>query len=519
MCWIASDGRSPPWMVMLHLLPIWICILLDSTVFVLIYRTMKRLEQNISKSVTSTTTNTSTLSPTSEEQEEEECHEAGDHISSDGSSDLENGATALPDLSVSMNRRSRVAAVQGMWYIGGFLLTFGPQTLNVFIFFVTGKFIAPVYRMSYFFFALQGVWNFLIFSRGKREMKTWVGKRAKGLVWGGLCCHFYQRARKAMSREPAGDANFSCPSSNTVTRPRSSISQIKKSERIWSWFAKSNDPTEVHDNRKGTSVVSNASTVVCTNGTAFCKEAPRTTLLNAVFMNSRAGRTSVETGDRWNPRGSGTSAKSPSKQKLCPTLPERNPSIAEESSSSVGGIDFGANNGAVNNINNAPTRPQRVPSNSDLSVGSAISNSSDESDSENDTVCTEVAKQSPSERMAMTAQLFPQWLPSLSQDESPGNCIPRCPERTASLEGSVTSSIDARKVWFESKGTREPPRPHSRSLVGTPENPSSRIPIALPTESHTAPQQPMRIPSASDLSACSFSSNTDDTETDLRISL
>ena len=88
-------------------------------------------------------------------------------------------------------KRSHGVAVQGMWYIAGFLLTFGVTTISIAAFLITGGWIAPLYRAGYTFFALQGFWNFLVFSRGRRKMRTWAGRMVKALIWDHcfwLCC-------------------------------------------------------------------------------------------------------------------------------------------------------------------------------------------------------------------------------------------------------------------------------------------------------------------------------------------
>ena len=97
----------------------------------------------------------------------------------------------VPECDKKCQKRSHGVAVQGMWYIAGFLLTFGVTTISIAAFLITGEWVPALYRAGYTFFALQGFWNFLIFSRGRRKMRTWVGRQAKTLLWEHcfwLCC-------------------------------------------------------------------------------------------------------------------------------------------------------------------------------------------------------------------------------------------------------------------------------------------------------------------------------------------
>ena len=79
-------------------------------------------------------------------------------------------------------RRSIVMAKQGLWYIVGFLGTFGLTFCSGFVFLATGESNETLDYFSYFFLASLGLWNFFIFSR-RRKMKTSVGRMARALVW------------------------------------------------------------------------------------------------------------------------------------------------------------------------------------------------------------------------------------------------------------------------------------------------------------------------------------------------
>ena len=84
--------------------------------------------------------------------------------------------------------RSRIVAVQGIWYISGFFFSYLAGTIAVVVYQTSGSWIVPLFQAGYFFLALQGAWNFLVFSRGRREMKTYVGEKVKALIWDTRCC-------------------------------------------------------------------------------------------------------------------------------------------------------------------------------------------------------------------------------------------------------------------------------------------------------------------------------------------
>jgi hypothetical protein len=189
------------------------------------------------------------------------------------------------------NRRSRIIAVQGLWYIGGFFFTYGVATLSILIFLAMGEWNTQVYRASYFFMALQGAWNFVVFSRGRRAMKTCLGRYAKWLVWEtkwcrpAPCCHCVS---KASSMPPNSAPQPPPPPPSNIIQKKSwfflGMSGVNKSAGQKSTpnvsanevpMVLSNDTTELHGNLQTShgnrttqaSILSQDSTVVMTNTT------------------------------------------------------------------------------------------------------------------------------------------------------------------------------------------------------------------------------------------------------------
>ncbi|CAB9503176.1 expressed unknown protein [Seminavis robusta] len=81
------------------------------------------------------------------------------------------------------HKRSQIVAQQGMWYIAGFFMTYGIVTISVLVFLISGEWNEPLDHASYFFLSCQGVFNFLVFSHGRRQMKTWLGAKLKSWIW------------------------------------------------------------------------------------------------------------------------------------------------------------------------------------------------------------------------------------------------------------------------------------------------------------------------------------------------
>ncbi|CAB9503174.1 expressed unknown protein [Seminavis robusta] len=107
----------------------------------------------------------------------------------DSASTAESSADSTPSTPRS-HKRSQIIAQQGMWYIAGFLMTYGFATISILVFGISEEWNGPLDRTSYFFLASQAVFNFLVFSHGRRQMKTWVGATLKSWIWNGAAyCH------------------------------------------------------------------------------------------------------------------------------------------------------------------------------------------------------------------------------------------------------------------------------------------------------------------------------------------
>ena len=201
----------------------------------------------------------------------------------EGSDSLQEEAQTAADSTMNQSamsqgsRRSRTVAVQGLWYIGGFFFTYLPGTLSILVFLIAGEWSTPLYRASLTFLALQGAWNFVVFCKGRREMKTWIGGKVKMLLWDKVC--YCQCVPKSVLPPSPGVSYITPPTSRISKKKESedSTGQARQPFRAKGSSRNSNrsNPmvlsdasTEVHANRKSltfTSVLSNASTVVHAN--------------------------------------------------------------------------------------------------------------------------------------------------------------------------------------------------------------------------------------------------------------
>jgi len=173
----------------LQVLPILFCILCDSIIMIVIYRTIRSQEEEVQQQQRSSGVETAISSSRLHSDDPDDASSSSSSDDDDGDDDASNDSTVVAGPAtarVQMKKHtstSRMVAVQAMFYIAGFLLTFGFTALTFIIFFATGSWIPALDRASYFFLALQGLWNFLIFSR-RRKMKTWIGEKARWIVWG-----------------------------------------------------------------------------------------------------------------------------------------------------------------------------------------------------------------------------------------------------------------------------------------------------------------------------------------------
>jgi hypothetical protein len=104
-------------------------------------------------------------------------------------------------------RRSRIVATQGMCYIGGFLITYGLASMCVVFVLIDKKWQPQLDRASYFFLALQGLWNFLVFSRGRTTMKTQLGAKLKKCIWDTPWCCYWLCPCICVCRRPSSPAS------------------------------------------------------------------------------------------------------------------------------------------------------------------------------------------------------------------------------------------------------------------------------------------------------------------------
>jgi hypothetical protein len=169
--------------ITVQLVPLAVCVVADTVIMIVIYRTVRQLEKN-----------SSALQIINMDEEDgrddpsmrdiSSCQEdlRGNQIDGDSSSVI---GRETDDGSATMRRqkkRSVIVARRGILYIAGFLITFGLTFLSTVIFLATDTWNQRLDLCSYFCMSMQGVWSFLVFSR-EREMHTWAGRLLKKLTW------------------------------------------------------------------------------------------------------------------------------------------------------------------------------------------------------------------------------------------------------------------------------------------------------------------------------------------------
>lgn len=184
-----GDNASLAVVVML-LVPIAIVVIVDSIIMSIIYWEIRKVEKLIESERES-------AQPACDSScgDEWEGVERTEMCEEDGTGSQQEIPKAVPytekrkdslsgeEESRSQQRnRSKLVAQQGMLYIAGFLLTFGPTAISALYFLFSGSWSTALDRTSYFFLPLQGFWNFLIYSR-RRQMKTALGRKGKTIVW------------------------------------------------------------------------------------------------------------------------------------------------------------------------------------------------------------------------------------------------------------------------------------------------------------------------------------------------
>lgn len=282
-CYIASDDDDVDVAhvaFMLQILPIWLVIFLDCVVMYKIYRKTRALEveaqaaqanaffggeNDLNNDLDSTTSNPDDLEQQQAPQPSidklsfelplESVHE-------DTPSNVENlnnkmdveeeirqseKTTTSGVVTSSMSRR---AGTQAMWYIGGYFLSFGPTTISVLVYLFRGDYSTPLYRMGYFFLAAQGVWNCIIYTRGRREMKTWVGKRLKTILFGlSLRCQCHCSCVPKDHNPNVSNSYYSKDASQRYANSRNSRHSRRGPAFGTGFSAVSNASTVVHANR------------------------------------------------------------------------------------------------------------------------------------------------------------------------------------------------------------------------------------------------------------------------------
>lgn len=163
ICWINNSSL----LLGMIFLPILLSILLASFVMVVIYWEFQTLERPAGRERRSTST--SAVSPPREQELDRQSD----------ATDEDHAVVAQ----LQKQSQSQIMARQGIWYLLGFLLTYGPTLASAIFFACTGGWNGKLDRTSYFFLALQGFWNCLIFTRGRRDMKSVVGRVIRRLIW------------------------------------------------------------------------------------------------------------------------------------------------------------------------------------------------------------------------------------------------------------------------------------------------------------------------------------------------
>jgi hypothetical protein len=188
------------------LIPITIVVTFDSVIMFIIYSEMRKVERLIQSSeqegVARSARNNSTIggrdmddAQSDDACEEDDQTESQQQTNSQQEISIQENCVSISTRSEAESRsRSRLVARQGVLYIVGYLVTVGPTAASAVVFLITGDWNRSLDRASYFFFCLQGVWNFLIYSR-RRQMKTAVGRTSKTIVWGMISgCGLFKNA-------------------------------------------------------------------------------------------------------------------------------------------------------------------------------------------------------------------------------------------------------------------------------------------------------------------------------------
>jgi len=98
-------------------------------------------------------------------------------------------------------RRSRIAAHQAICYVGAFWITFVPDMISSLVYYISNgtKWFFWLDIFAYFLLPTQGFFNFCVFVRRRKEMKTRYGNFLREIV----CC-FCQNRQRNLFRSESG---------------------------------------------------------------------------------------------------------------------------------------------------------------------------------------------------------------------------------------------------------------------------------------------------------------------------
>ena len=196
-CWYVYSGNSGPAfnillenipVVLAVFLPVVVCVLMNIVIIGFIYVHMRKIEARIketsqSRRLSMTTRQSVTARETTLDQSSKVAVSDVDAVNGSEGSETDGGEeTFVSSESQQQRRRSIMVAKQGIWYIVGFFGTFGLSFVSGTYYVINDESNKALENWSYFFLALQGFWNFIIFSR-RRDMKTSAGIKARVYVW------------------------------------------------------------------------------------------------------------------------------------------------------------------------------------------------------------------------------------------------------------------------------------------------------------------------------------------------
>jgi len=162
----------------LSLFPNWACMILSAIILLLIYLSVRDIETHIARYAGSIrSTNFSRRAAAGEAPSRTPAC----------STTVLGSTPALedPELHIIRRERSHAVAKQAMWYTGAFLLTFSLDAVNSVFLYADDTYIPGLDLFAYMLFPLQGFFNFIVFSRTRRDMRTPEGRWLRGIV----CCY------------------------------------------------------------------------------------------------------------------------------------------------------------------------------------------------------------------------------------------------------------------------------------------------------------------------------------------